>query len=108
MKKLIAFFLAFVVCLGFLATPQVLSCRWILQFSSGNCAACHTGGRNAVNPQKTLSKEDLTKWDMFDLEKIKAQVTNGKAAMPKFGGKLSEEEIDAVANYVLSQAEAGW
>jgi cytochrome c6 len=107
MKKLIGFFLAFVVCLGFLATPQALAADGAAIFS-GNCAACHSGGRNAVNPQKTLSKEDLTKWDMFDLEKIKSQVTNGKAAMPKFGGKLSEEEIDAVASYVLSQAEAGW
>lgn len=107
MKKIICSFLAFLSCLVLMATPEALAADGATIFSA-NCAACHTGGRNAVNPQKTLSKEDLIKWDMFDLDKITAQITNGKAAMPKFGGKLSPEEIDTVANYVLDQAEAGW
>lgn len=32
------------------------------------------------------------------------QVTNGKNAMPAWGDRLSEEEIEAVANYVFDQA----
>lgn len=32
------------------------------------------------------------------------QVTNGKNAMPAWGDRLSEEEIDAVAAYVYDQA----
>jgi cytochrome c6 len=29
-------------------------------------------------------------------------------AMPAFSGRLSAEDIEAVANYVLDQAEKGW
>ena len=36
------------------------------------------------------------------------QVTNGKNAMPAFGGRLSEEDIANVAAYVISTASAGW
>jgi cytochrome c6 len=75
---------------------------------SANCASCHAGGKNLVNAQKTLSRADLEKYDMYDLEKIKTQVTNGKAAMPAFKGRLTDTEIENVASYVLSQAEQGW
>merc|ERR1711988_1751116 len=50
---------------------------------AGNCAACHAGGQNAVQPEKT----------------IVYQVTNGKNAMPAFGGRLDDEEIEDVASY---------
>ena len=39
---------------------------------------------------------------------IKYQVTNGKAAMPAFTGRLTAEQIDDVATYVLAQSEKGW
>ena len=40
-------------------------------------------------------------------------MTNGKGAMPAWGDRLDEEEIEAVANYVFEQAtnnkwEGGW
>ena len=28
--------------------------------------------------------------------------------MPAFGGRLSEDDIEDVANFVLSQSEKGW
>jgi cytochrome c6 len=73
-----------------------------------NCAACHMGGKNMVNPAKTLQKADLEKYEMASLDAIKTQVTNGKAAMPAFKGKLDDAQIENVAAYVLEQAEAGW
>lgn len=73
-----------------------------------NCAACHAMGTNRVNSQKTLKKADLEKWDMYDRDAIVYQVTNGKNAMPAFGSKLSADEIDTVAGYVLAQADADW
>ncbi len=73
-----------------------------------NCASCHLNGKNVVNAAKTLSKADLEKYGMFDEEAIINQVTNGKMAMPAFRGRLSAEEIENVAAYVLEQAEAGW
>jgi cytochrome c6 len=36
------------------------------------------------------------------------QVTNGKGAMPAFKGKLTDEDIQDVASFVLSKSEAGW
>ncbi|MBD2185260.1 cytochrome c6 PetJ [Aerosakkonema funiforme] len=75
---------------------------------SANCAACHMGGKNMVNPAKTLKKTDLEKYSMASLEAIQAQVTNGKAAMPSFKARLNGKQIEDVAAYVLAQAEKGW
>ena len=78
---------------------------------NGNCAACHAGGQNAVQPDKTLElaslKSYLANFDGSE-KAIVYQVTNGKNAMPAFGERLDEEEINDVASYVLSQANAGW
>ena len=73
-----------------------------------NCAACHSGGNNVVNAQKTLKKDALEKYDMYSLDKVKYQVIHGKNAMPAFGGRLTDEQVEDVATYVLSQADKGW
>lgn len=75
---------------------------------AANCAACHAGGKNVVNAAKTLQKGDLDKYSMNSLDAIKTQVTKGKNAMPAFGGRLNEQQIDDVASYVFEQAEKGW
>ncbi len=72
------------------------------------CAACHAGGNNLVISTKNLRKETLEKYGMFSSDAIQAQVTNGKNAMPAFSSRLSEEQIEHVAAYVLQQAEDGW
>jgi cytochrome c6 len=73
-----------------------------------NCAPCHSGGLNVVNASKTLQKQDLEKYKMFSKAAIKKQITVGKNAMPAFGNRLTESNIEALANYVLSQAKKGW
>ncbi len=73
-----------------------------------NCAACHAGGGNLVNAQKTLKKEALEKYDMYSKEAIVYQVVNGKNAMPAFGKRLSSGQIESLAEYVLAQADKGW
>jgi cytochrome c6 len=75
---------------------------------SANCAACHMGGKNMVNPAKTLSKADLEKYAMLSSEAIVTQATNGKNAMPAFGGRLSDEDLANVAAYILDKADKGW
>lgn len=75
---------------------------------SVNCASCHNGGGNIVNKAKTLQKDALEQYGMTSLDAIKNQVINGKNAMPSFKGRLSEQQIEAVATYVLEQAEKGW
>lgn len=75
---------------------------------TANCAACHAGGNNVIMPEKTLKKEALQENGMKSVSAITYQVTNGKNAMPAFGGRLSDTDIEDVANYVLSQSDKGW
>ena len=78
------------------------------QVFSANCSACHAGGNNAIMPDKTLKKDVLEENSMNSVDAITNQVKNGKNAMPAFGGKLADEDINNVANYVLTQSEKGW
>ena len=73
---------------------------------NGNCAACHAGGNNVIQNEKTLRKEALEQYLEGGLKEssIVYQVTNGKNAMPAFGGRLDPEDIDNVAAYVFDQA----
>jgi len=75
---------------------------------TGNCSSCHLGGRNIIAADKTLKKEALAKYAMNSIEAITTQVTNGKGAMPAFQGRLSAEQINNVAAYVLDKSEKGW
>nr|YP_009392596.1 cytochrome c553 [Bostrychia tenella]ARW61158.1 cytochrome c553 [Bostrychia tenella] len=79
------------------------------QIFTQNCAACHAGGNNVINPEKTLKIEALKLYNMDSIDAITKQVTNGNpAGMPAFGGRLSDEDIQNVANFVLNQANIGW
>jgi len=75
---------------------------------TANCSACHAGGNNVIMPEKTLKKDVLEANGMKSVDAITYQVTNGKNAMPAFGGRLSDSDIEDVANYVLQQTEKGW
>jgi cytochrome c6 len=61
-------------------------------------------------PEKTLEKEALESYlaGGRNAKAIITQVTNGKNAMPAFGGRLDDETIADVAEYVLKTSEAGW
>jgi cytochrome c6 len=110
MKKLIAIFILSLSFVTFCFSQPAFA----LDVASGakvfgaNCAACHIGGGNMVNAAKTLKKDDLDKYAMASLEAITTQVANGKNAMPAFKGRLSDEEIENVAAYVLDQSGKGW
>merc|ERR1719310_559882 len=75
---------------------------------NGNCAVCHAGGNNNVVPEKKLKKEALQKYGKYSVALIQQQATNGNGAMPAFGDKLSPEDIEDVATYVLGQADKDW
>lgn len=70
-------------------------------FIQANCAGCHglegAGGRGPSLVSGTLT-----------LDQIMARVRDGKrlAGMPKFEGFLTEEQIRAVAEYVVDLREA--
>ena len=75
-----------------------------------NCKACHAGGNNVIMPEDTLDKEAIEQYlpGGFNEGAVVTQVTNGKNAMPSFGGRLTDEDIADVAAYVIATAEAGW
>ncbi len=65
-----------------------------------NCAKCHgkTGeGRHFAGP--SLVSEKTTSMSADDLRDI---ITNGKHHMPKFGGKLTTEEISTLVQQITA------
>lgn len=109
MKKLLIGVFGIVLCwMSTLAPALAADTAHGGQVFASNCAACHSGGGNVVNAAKTLKMSDLEQYEMASIEAIKQQVTNGKNAMPAFLGRLTEQDIDDVAAYVLEQAENGW
>ena len=77
------------------------------QLFSQNCNACHAGGNNVINAEKTLKLDALEKYGKATIDAIISQVTNGQnaAGMPAFGDRFSEEEISNIAHFVLDQAK---
>ena len=82
------------------------------QLFSSNCAACHMGGGNVIRANRTLKITDLNahveEYQQDPLEALEHEIEDGLNAMPAYAGKLSEDEIIAVASYVEQQAEEGW
>ena len=79
---------------------------------SANCAACHAGGGNLVNPERTLSQADLkaylANYNSDHESAIATQIKNGMGPMPSFEGVLTPSEISDVAAYVESMSTNGW
>lgn len=110
MKKIPVLFL-FIFTFILFCTVQAVSAFDLAsgeQIFSANCSACHAGGNNAIMPEKTLKQDALEENGMNSIAAITTQVKNGKNAMPAFGGRLTDEDIDNVAHYVLNQSEQGW
>ncbi|WP_420485267.1 cytochrome c6 PetJ [Iningainema tapete] len=75
---------------------------------SVQCAGCHINGGNIVRRGKNLKLKALKKYNMDSIEAISSIVTNGKNNMSAYKDRLTEQEIQDVAVYVLEQAEKGW
>ncbi len=92
----------------FFSQPAIAEVSAGAKLFNNNCASCHAGGRNSVVAVKTLKTDALGKYGKNSVETITLQVTKGKGAMPGFSKKLSADEINLVANYVLEQASKDW
>ncbi|WP_226586517.1 cytochrome c6 PetJ [Microseira wollei] len=110
MKKLLSFVMVAIALLtvSFARPAMAGDAAKGAKIFTANCTACHAGGNNVIMRDKSLKKEALEKYNMYSLEAIKTQVTKGKSAMPAFGGRLSSQQIEDVATYVLSKADSGW
>ena len=49
-------------------------------------------------------EETLKNNGLNNIKAISYEILNGKNGMPAFGGRLTEKEINNVANYVLIEA----
>ena len=82
--------------------PAALSAEEVVQgrrlFQSWSCSACHVmsdaNGHGHIGPAMDGNTA-------MDVPFIVARVTNGQGAMPGFGGMMSAEEIDLLANYIM-------
>jgi cytochrome c6 len=107
-KTFFSLFISLTTLLTFTFEAQAADIENGERIFTANCAACHAGGNNVIMPEKTLKKDALETNGMKSVGAITYQVTNGKNAMPAFGGRLSDSDIEDVANYVLSQSDKGW
>jgi mono/diheme cytochrome c family protein len=68
----------------------------------GNCGSCHTfadaGTTGTIGP-------DLDQLSA-DAAAVEAQVRSGGGGMPAFEGELTDDEIVAVADYVVNERQA--
>ncbi len=112
MRRLLSFF---AVCLALLlgAAPSFAAdAAHGGQIFSANCAACHMGGGNVVNAERTLKADALeaylANYSTDHEGAIAYQIANGKNAMPAFAGKLTDGDIADVAAYIEEMASKGW
>jgi len=64
-----------------------------------NCAKCHgktAEGRHFGGPSLVSGKSTT-----LSEEELRGLVTNGKGHMPKYGGKLTPEEIDTLVRQIV-------
>jgi cytochrome c6 len=66
------------------------------------CVACHPGGGNVFNPQKTLHKKDLEANNIRTPEDIIKIMRNPGPNMTRFDeNSLPEKEAKEIAEYIL-------
>jgi cbb3-type cytochrome c oxidase subunit III len=64
---------------------------------SSNCGSCHTFAAAGITGTVGPNLDQSTK----DLAAIIKQITNGGAVMPPFKGKLTDQQIKAIAQFIL-------
>lgn len=110
MKKVIILILC-TFCLwtiNFTLPANALETKNGAEIFSFHCAGCHIHGENIIRRGKNLKKKALRRYKMDSLAAITAIVTNGKNNMSAYKERLTTEEIQKVAVYVLEQAEKDW
>ncbi|MFS0689763.1 cytochrome c550 [Sporosarcina sp. 179-K 8C2 HS] len=64
-------------------------------FAQGQCVSCH-GGDLSGGFAPSLHGLSASKDEIHDI------IKNGQGAMPAFGDKISDEQIDQLSDYILS------
>ncbi len=81
--------------LAFFATPAFSSdAADGAKLFNKKCKMCHAVDKKKVGPAVQSMSADA--------EVLRAVITHGRKRMPKFGSKLSSEQIDALVAYIQS------
>lgn len=81
---------------GLLATPALASDMPDgAKIFKKKCSMCHKIDKKKVGPAVKAMNTDA--------EVLRSTITDGRKMMPKYSGKLSAEEIDAVVAYLKEQ-----
>ncbi|MGK7877184.1 MAG: cytochrome c6 PetJ [Xenococcaceae cyanobacterium] len=110
MKRLLTIVLTILIALTIACNVPALAADTTngAKIFSLNCAGCHPKGGNIIRRGKNLKKRALRRHGVDSLEAIASLVANGKNNMSAYKDRLSEQQIEDVAAYVLEQAEKGW
>jgi cytochrome c6 len=73
-----------------------------------NCAACHANGGNIIRRGKNLKQKAMVRNGYGEVDAIALLITQGKGAMPAYADRLSEGEIEAIAQYTHQKATTSW
>eukprot|EP00850_Spirogloea_muscicola_P012110 SM000077S21584 [mRNA] locus=s77:289994:291954:- [translate_table: standard] len=85
-----------------------------------SCVGCHAGGGNILQSGANLTLSDLERNGVNSEDSIYSLIYSGRGRMPgygeacaprgqcTFGPRLSDDEIRALAAFVLQSAAAGW
>nr|YP_009545437.1 cytochrome c6 [Mallomonas splendens]YP_009545469.1 cytochrome c6 [Mallomonas splendens]AYO28591.1 cytochrome c6 [Mallomonas splendens]AYO28623.1 cytochrome c6 [Mallomonas splendens] len=108
MKNFQFFCFLFFLCFFLIQPIQAMNLEKGKELFYNNCTACHMGGKNLIIPEKNLKKESLEANGMNTIKAIRYQVINGKNGMPAFGGRLTENEIEDIAFYILKESNGNF
>lgn len=73
-----------------------------------HCVGCHANGGNIIRRGKNLKARALKRYGYDDVASVADIITHGRGVMSAYKDRLTNEEIQTLAAYVLEQAEAGW
>lgn len=107
MKKLISILLLLTLIVITNSSPAQAADNATKIFET-NCAGCHINGGNIIRRGKNLKMNALKKNGMDSVEAITDIVTNGKNNMSAYKDRLTSQQIQEVATYVLQQAQNNW
>lgn len=85
-----------------LESPSLVAGSEIFQ---AQCAGCHPGGGNILRRRQTLKLKALQRNGYDNPTALETIIRQGKNNMSAFGDTLTPAEIQAVAAYVLDQAQ---
>jgi cytochrome c6 len=107
--QVIIFVMIVLLLVPLLATPALgAELESGAQLFEAHCAGCHLNGGNIIRRGKNLKKRAMEKNGYTNTEAIAQLITQGKGNMSAYAEKLTPDEIQAVAQYVLAQSQVGW